>query len=148
MDGAPSTDTVPHATPFAAMLRAGFLASAVTFPIVVIVFWITRGPSGGGAAALGALVAIVFFTAGLLVMKRVVTAHWLSVLAGALAVYLGQLIFLGVVALALGSQDWLDGVAFGLALLVVTLVWQVAQVIAFARARKPVYDIEPTGGAV
>jgi ATP synthase protein I len=85
-------------------------------------------------------VAVVFFASGLYVMGRVTNANPLSVLAGALAVYLGQVIFLGVVILTLSGVQWLDGTAFGLSVLAVALIWQVLQVVAFIRLRKPVYD--------
>jgi ATP synthase protein I len=67
-------------------------------------------------------------------------ANPLSVLAGALAVYLGQIIFLGIVILTLSGAHWLDGTAFGLSVLAVALIWQLFQVVAFLRLRKPVYD--------
>jgi ATP synthase protein I len=73
-------------------------------------------------------------------MGRVTNANPISVLAGALAVYLGQVIFLGVVILTLSGVHWLDGTAFGLSVLAVALIWQVCQVAAFMTLRKPVYD--------
>jgi ATP synthase protein I len=79
-------------------------------------------------------------------MKRVVGANPLSVLAGALAVYLGQIIFLGVIILVLSGASWLDGTAFGLAILVVALVWQACQVVVFLRMRQGVYD-EPSSAS-
>jgi len=106
----------------------------------VLVSWITRQTRGGLAALLGVSIAVVFFAGGLYVMKRVTTANPLSVLAGALAVYLGQVIFLGLVILSLSGAGWLDGMAFGLSVLAVALIWQVSQVVAFIRLRKPVYD--------
>jgi len=74
-------------------------------------------------------------------MGRVARANPLSVLAGALAVYLGQILFLGVVILSLSGADWLDGTSFGLSVLAVALIWQLSQVVAFIRLRKPVYDV-------
>lgn len=135
-------EVVPTRTAFAAMLRAGVVVSTIAYPIVVIAFWIARGPRGGAAAAIGALLAIVFFAAGLMVMGRIVNSHPVSVLAGAFAVYLGQVLFLGIVIFSLSGQDWLDGLAFGLAVLAIALVWQIAQVTAFLRAPKPVYDLD------
>jgi ATP synthase protein I len=122
------------------MLRATVLPMVATTPVVVAVFWITRGTSGGLAAMLGVAIAVVFFASGLYVMGRVTNANPISVLAGALAVYLGQVIFLGVVILAFSGADWLDGKAFGLSVLAVALIWQVCQVVAFMRLRQPVYD--------
>jgi ATP synthase protein I len=130
----------PQAPPFAAMLRAAVIPMVCTAPVIVLVFWITRQTRGGLAALLGVSVAVAFFASGLYVMKRVTTANPLSVLAGALAVYLGQVIFLGIVILLLSGARWLDGRAFGLSVLAVALVWQLSQLVAFTRLRKPVYD--------
>ena len=132
--------TQPQAPPFAAMLRAAVIPMICTAPVIVLAFWFTRQARGGLAALLGVFVAVAFFASGLYVMKRVTTANPLSVLAGALAVYLGQVIFLGVVILLLSGAAWLDGRAFGLSVLAVALVWQLSQLVAFARLRKPVYD--------
>jgi len=126
--------------PFAAMLRATVIPMVATVPVIVAVFWITRQTRGGLAALLGVSIAVVFFASGLYVMGRVTNANPLSVLAGALAVYLGQVIFLGVVILTLSGVHWLDGTAFGLSVLAVALIWQMCQVVAFMRLRQPVYD--------
>jgi len=119
---------------------------AAAGPVIVLVFWLTGQARGGLAALLGVVIAVAFFASGLYVMKRVTTANPLSVLAGAIAVYLGQVIFLGIVILLFSGADWLDGQAFGLSVLAVALVWQVGQVVAFVRLRKPVYDA-PAGPA-
>jgi len=127
------------------MLRATLVPMIATVPVVVAVFWITSGSGGGLAALLGVVIAVVFFASGLYVMGRVTNANPISVLAGALAVYLGQVIFLGVVIFAFSGAHWLDGKAFGLSVLAVALIWQVCQVAAFMRLRQPVYD-EPAAG--
>ena len=146
--------TQPHSTgpaqapPFAAMLGATVIPMVVAVPLIVVVFWITRQSRGGLAALLGAGITVVFLAGGLALMSRVTNANPLSVLAGALGVYLGQVIFLGVVVLSLSGAHWLDGTAFGLAIVAVVLIWQVCQVVAFLRLRLPLYDApagEPTG---
>jgi len=88
----------------------------------------------------GAATRLAFFAGGLYVMGRVVKANPMLVLAGALAVYLGQVLFLGVVILSLSGASWLDGTSFGLSVLAVALIWQLSQVVAFVKMRKPVYD--------
>lgn len=113
---------------------------ACAAPVIIALFWIARGPRGGLAALLGVCVSVTFFASGLYVMGKVTNANPISVLAGALAVYLGQVIFLGVVILTLSGVQWLDGTAFGLSTLAVALIWQVCQVAAFMRLRTPVYD--------
>jgi ATP synthase protein I len=122
------------------MLRGAVVPMVCTAPVIVLVLWITRQTRGGLAALLGVCIAVVFFAGGLYVMKRVSNANPISVLAGALAVYLGQVIFLGLVIFSLSGADWLDGKAFGLSVLAVALIWQLSQVVAFVRMRKPVYD--------
>ena len=127
-------------TLFAAMLSGAVIPMAFAAPVIVLGLWITRQARGGLAAMLGVCIAVVFFASGLFVMKRVTNANPLSVLAGALAVYLGQVIFLGLVIVSLSGADWLDGRAVGLSILAVALVWQLSQIRAFVRLRKPVYD--------
>jgi ATP synthase protein I len=122
------------------MLRGTLIPMVATVPVIVAVFWIARQSRGGLAALLGVSIAVAFFAGGLYVMGRVTNANPLSVLAGALAVYLGQVIFLGVVILTFSGAHWLDGTAFGLSVLAVALIWQVCQVVAFVRLRRPVYD--------
>lgn len=136
--------------PFAAMFHATLIPMAVAAPLIVLVFWATRQGRGGLAAFLGVCLAWAFFGSGLYVMKKVTNANPLSILAGALAVYLGQVICLGFVILVLADAAWLDGRAFGLSILAVALLWQVIQVVAYMRVRKPVYDLpadEPTDPA-
>ena len=135
------------AAPFAAMLRGALVPSLVAAPLVVIALWVARGSRGGLAALLAVVVTIAFFAGGLAVMKRVTNANPLSLLAGALAVYLGQVLFLGIVIISLSSASWLDGTAFGIAALAITIVWQVGQVVAFVRMRKSVYDAPASPGA-
>jgi ATP synthase protein I len=128
------------AAPFAAMFRATVIPMVATTPFIVAAFWVTRASRGGLAALLGVAIAVAFFAGGLYVMGRVTNANPVSVLAGALAVYLGQVIFLGVVIITFSGARWLDGKAFGLSILSVALIWQVCQVVAFMRMRQPVYD--------
>jgi ATP synthase protein I len=130
-----------YGPPFAAMLRGALSSMVATAPVIVLAFWITSHARGGLAALLGVVIAVVFFAGGLSVMKRVINSNPLTVLAGALAVFFGQVILLGFVILVLSGADWLDGRSFGLAMLAVALVWQLSQVVVFIRLRKPVYDV-------
>lgn len=127
--------------PFAAMLRGAFVPTLAVGPVAVVVAALV----GGGKAALGAFlgfaVAIVFFALGLYVMRRLDSgADPFRFLASALAVFLGQMIFLLLIIVWLQGADWLDGTAFGLSALAVALVWQVFQVVAYVRTRRLVFD--------
>jgi ATP synthase protein I len=133
--------------PFAAMLRGAFLPTLGVGPVAVVVAAIV----GGGKAALGAFlgfaIAMTFFALGLLVMRKLDSAaDPMRFLASAMAVFLGQMIFLLLVIVALKDADWLDGTAFGLTALAVALVWQVFQVIAYVRTRRLAFDAPPQNG--
>lgn len=124
-----------------AMLRGAFLPTALVVPVGVVVGALVAGGRGALGAGLGGLVALAFLAVGLLVMLRLAAAtDALRFLASAMAVFLGQLVFLLVVILALQDATWLDGTAFGLAALAAALVWQVGQVVAFMRTRRLVFD--------
>ncbi|HET7475755.1 MAG TPA: hypothetical protein VFJ97_06985 [Dermatophilaceae bacterium] len=127
--------------PFAAMLRGALLPTLVLDGVVVLAALLLGGGRAGLAAALAVIVVTAFFAAGLSVMARLAGGSPVAFLAAALAVYLGQILFLGVVIIALARADWLDGTAFALAALAVALGWQAFQLLAFARMRKPVYDL-------
>jgi len=126
--------------PFGAMLRGALVPMLCTAPVIVLVSLLTRQARGGLAALLGAVIAVAFFAGGLYAMKKLTNANPLTLLAGALAVFFGQVIFLGFVILAFRGASWLDGTTFGLSVLAVSLVWQVSQVVVFVRLRKRVYD--------
>lgn len=131
--------------PFAAMLGDTVMPMLATTPVIVAVFWIVRGARGGLSALLGVCIAATFFAVGLYVMSRLTNADPRSVLVAAIAVYLGQIIFLGVVLVSFSGASWLDGKAFGLSVLAVALTWQLAQLVAFLKIRKPVYDDRGAG---
>lgn len=128
---------------FAGLLRGALVPMLATAPVIVLGFWFARQAGGALAALLGVVTAMVFFAGGLYLMARVTSsnpANQLTLLAGALAVYFGQVIFLAGIILALYDADWLDGTAFGLSVLAAALIWQLSQVVAFVRMRRPVYD--------
>jgi ATP synthase protein I len=127
--------------PFAVMLRGAFFPTLAVGPVAVLVGTLTGGLKGALGAFLGFAVAIAFFALGLVIMRKLDSASDpFRFLASALAVFLGQLIFLFLVIISLQGAQWLDATAFGIAVLAVALVWQVFQVVAYVRSRKPVFD--------
>lgn len=136
--------TAAPSAPFAWMLRGALRPTLLCSPVIIGALWAARGTSGGLAALMGAGLAVGFFWAGLFVMTRLVGDNPISLLAAALAVYLGQVLVLGAVIFTLTGAGWLDGPAFGLAVLAVALLWQIFQIRAFVHGRKSVYD--PSAG--
>jgi ATP synthase protein I len=141
--------TTPHTDrdPFAVMLRGAFLPTVAVGPVAVVVAAFVGGGKAALGAALGFVIALAFFALGLVVMRKLGSAaDPLRFLASALAVFMGQMIFLLVVIIALQNATWLDGTAFGVTVLAVALVWQVFQVIAFVRSRRLVFDAPDDSG--
>jgi len=133
--------------PFAAMLRGAFVPTLCVGPVAVVVAAVVGGGKSALGAFLGFAVSIAFFALGLYVMRRLDSgADAFRFLASALAVVMGQLIFLLLVILWLQGAHWLDGTAFGLSALAVALVWQVFQVIAYVRTRRLVFDAPAQSG--
>ena len=136
-----SATTHPGRDPFAAMLRGAFVPTLAVGPVAVLVAAVVSGGRSALGAFLGFTIAIAFFALGLVVMRKLGGASDpLRFLASALAVFMGQLLFLLVVIIALQSASWLDADAFGFTVLAVALVWQVFQVVAYVRSRKLAFD--------
>jgi ATP synthase protein I len=152
MDSQQRPATPAPNAPFAVMLRGAMVPTLVGGALTILVLGVLRGLDGALAALLGVVIAVIFFGVGLKIMIRVVDANPISVFAGAMAVYLGQLIFLAVIIIAMRDATWLDGLACGIAIFVSTMVWQVFQGRAYLRMRQTVYDEppppqEPSAGA-
>ena len=134
-------------SPARSMLRTSLLFAAVSVPLIVLVAWLVRGERGAVSALVGALLAVAFFTLGHLGVKAVVAGEPTLSIAGAFVVYLGQLIALAAAFLVLRRAGWVDGPPFAAAVIVQTLVWQVAQVVGFRRGRHEIYPDVTLPGA-
>lgn len=140
------TDPTPpppvHAgAPFAEMLRGALVPSCVVGVLAVAVVVLWRGGDALAGAALGLAVAIAFFASGMFLLSRLVRdASPHAFFAVAMTVYLGQVIGLLLVIIAFKDAAWVDGMALGVVVLVVTLVWQVFAFRSLRNSRMPVYD--------
>lgn len=143
-----TTTSTPNAgAPFAAMVKGAYLPAALVGAVLALAYFVTVGSESGWSALLGTAVTIVFFSAGLLLLSRLVrSADPHAFFAVAMAIYLAQVIALIGFIIVFKGQDWVDGRALGVTALVVTIVWQGFAMVALRRARVPVYD-EPAAGA-
>jgi ATP synthase protein I len=137
--------------PFSATLRGALVPTLVAGVAASVVLALTRGVAGGVSALVGVAIAVVFFSSGLLLMDKLVRDRDpMLFMAVGMAIYFAQvLLLLGVLVIA-GRVESLDSWAAGVAMLVAVLAWQVGQVVAWRRARVPVYDTpaeEPSGPA-
>ena len=134
---------------FHVVLRRALVPAGVAGVVTAIVLGLVRGVGGAVGGLAGVVIALAFFASGLLVVGRFVRdrAEPMLFMAVGMAVYFAQvLVLLGVLVVA-RRIDSFDSVAAGIAMLVTVLVWQAAQVLAWRRARVPVYD-EPDAGEV
>lgn len=127
---------------FSVLLRGALPPTLVAGVLATIVIAIASGPRAGVSAAIGVAIVVGFFASGLLVVSRFVTdtANAMLFMAVGMAVYLAQVIVLLVVLIISLEVQAFDSRAAGVAMLVAIIVWQVAQMRAWRRARVPIYD--------
>jgi hypothetical protein len=126
-----------------AMLRQSFPPALGAGALAAVLVGVVQGWLPGLSAAVGVGIALAFFASGLVVMARFVrSADPMLFMAVGMSVYCAQVLaLLGVLVVARG-QDTLDLRAAGLAMFVTVMVWQVAQIRAWRRARILVFDPE------
>jgi ATP synthase protein I len=149
MTATPPVPTVRAGAPFELLLRGAVWPSAAAGAVAVVGVALWRGPGSLLSGVLGLVVGLGYFAAGLLLLSRLLRDRSpLAFMAVGMAIYLGQVLVLLVFMLAFLDAAWLDGRAFGVVVLVVTLAWQVALWRTTRRGRLLVFD-EPTqtGGA-
>ena len=94
----------------------------VVGPLIVLVFWLLRGPEGGGAAAVGVLIVVANFVLAGVLLSRAATISPTLYHAAAL---FGFFIRLGLITAAMLLVAWVvdvDRLAMGLAAVVAYLV--------------------------
>lgn len=145
-DAQPSRDTVAVPTepvvpsPFDTMLKTAFWPSLGAGAVTAVVALLVGGGRAGLSAGFGTLLALLFFAAGLLVMRKVIDVNGIALMAAAMAVFFGQLILVILLMVVATSVLDLRPVPTVVAVAVVVLVWQGFQVLGFVRSRRPVYD--------
>ena len=124
------------------------LSSLVTLA-VGLVLGTVAGFTGGTPAvlgvAIGAAMVCVFFAAGAFVLDVVATLAPAASMLVALLTYTLQVVLVGLVFVALTRSDLLEGTIdprwLGGTVIVGTLAWLAAQVVASTRTRIPVYEL-------
>ena len=132
-------------SPFRGMLLGSVTAGAAGAGLAAGVLGLQRGGDGSVAALLGGATALLILVIGLLGIAAIVSGHPAVSMAGAFVVYLGQLILLAAVVLALRDAAWLDGRAFAIGAVVTTVLAQVGLVLGYTRARHVMF---PDAGEV
>jgi hypothetical protein len=132
-------------SPFRRMVLGSVASGSAGAVLTAGVLGAVRGGDGLVAALLGGATALVILVVGLFGIAAIVAGHPAVAMAGALVVYLGQLILLAAVVLVLRDAAWLDGRAFAIGAVATTVMAQVGLVVGYTRARHVMY---PDAGEV
>lgn len=118
----------------------GTIPTVIVGLITVSVLFITQGGFAGRSAVLGAILVLLFFSFGQYVVGRVLATNPELGLAVAMVVYLTQLGVLLILIRVLRDVNWLDGRAFGIAIIAGTLAWTLGSVVMLSRHKTTVIE--------
>lgn len=126
------------------LLRAAAGALAGGVLLTVLGALISGAPAAWGAAV-GSLLTVVVYAWGTFVVNAVAGAVPALSLVVALMTYAFQVVLVAAVLVGLSRSEMIDDTVDRLwvtgAVIGVTLVWMIAQVVAASRVRMPVYDL-------
>lgn len=124
-----------------AIVRGAALPTAAAGVLAAVVAGAVIGTAGAVGALLGALVVVVFFMAGQLVLASVLRSNPAMGMSVAMVLYLIKIGVLLALLLLLQGVTIFDTKAFAFTILVCTLVWTAAEVWVFAKSN--VLVVEP-----
>lgn len=142
MSSSQPTEAAPSDA-FGELLRGSLIPTAVAAALCVAGALVSS-PMAAGSALFGAALVILFFGAGLFVMKF--TAHLAptTVMALVMLSYTVKVLLLGLALLLVRDASWLSGYAVGVSITVCTLVWLFFEMRSYRRLRIFVHDPQPT----
>ncbi len=112
--------------------------------MAVVVGYLKTGTQGLVGAAFGALIVVVFFSAGQLALDKVIRTNPGIATSMALLLYLIKVAVLFVLILIFQDTKAFDTKVFAATIVTCTIVWLVAETWAFATAK--VLYVEPGSG--
>jgi len=124
---------------YAALLRGSLVPAAVA-GLVCLGIALPSGTRAVAGAAFGAAVVLVFFTVGLLVMRRTARLNPDAVMGVVMLTYVLKVAALTVVLVVFKDATWLSPPHFALGALACTFVWLGFEMRAFTRLRVLVTD--------
>ncbi|HEV8056829.1 MAG TPA: hypothetical protein VGP51_10125 [Nocardioidaceae bacterium] len=134
----------------AAMLRGALVPTLVVGIVAVAAAGFTAGPTGIRGAVAGAVLVIVFFALGLVVLGRTTGLDPAVTLLVALSLYVVKVAVIGAAFFGIDASGALDGVvdrmALALTAIACTLTWTTAEIVAAVRVREPLYRLDQVGG--
>ena len=113
--------------------------AAVPTAVVGVVLVLAAGVLAGGKAAVGALIGVLlvaaFFTAGMVVLAWAARINPVVLMNVAIATYVGKVLVLFLLLLAVQNTTLFDQRAFAFATIIAAIVWMVGEVRAFSRLK-------------
>lgn len=107
-------------------LRTGAAVTGALAVVGVPLGWVARGPAGALWVAIGLLIVAAFFTVSTLAVAWAGRRSDSLTLPVALATYVGKILILGAIMLAVRGRTWLEPEALGWAVFAGTVGWTVA----------------------
>ena len=117
----------------ASILRAALIPTVLAGVLAVVVAAFVGGGKAALGAALGALVVVVFFTVGLVVVGRASRVSAYAAMNAAILTYLVKIGVLFAIIVAFKDTTLFNTKAFGLTIILCTLVWTGFEVRGFSR---------------
>ena len=137
-DDIPARDSVAEGQ-YAALLRGSLLPTLVA-ALVCLAIAVPAGSAAVAGVAFGAGLVVVFFSIGLVVMRRTASLNPDAVMGVVMLTYVLKVAALGVVLVLFKDASWLDPRYFALGALGCTFVWLGFEMRAFTRLRVLVVD--------
>jgi ATP synthase protein I len=124
---------------YASLLR-GSLVPTLVAALACVVIALPAGSTAVAGAAFGAALVVVFFSLGLVVMRRTARLNPDAVMGVVMLTYVLKVAALAVVLVLFRNASWLDPRYFALGALGCTFVWLGFELRAFTRLRVLVVD--------
>lgn len=126
------------------LIRKAFIPTFIVGVIASIAGQVVKATSGLIGGVIGALIVLVFFTIGQVVLNRVIQSNPTMAMTVAMTMYLVKIAVLFGLLLAFKNTTAFDTKVFALTVLACTLTWTIAEVWAFG-SEKVLY-VEPGSG--
>jgi ATP synthase protein I len=134
----PARDSVAGVQ-YASLLRGSLLPTLVA-ALVCIAIAVPAGSAAVAGAVFGSVLVVVFFSIGLVVMRRTARLNPDAVMGVVMLTYVLKVAALAVVLVLFRNATWLDPRYFALGALGCTFVWLGFEMRAFTRLRVLVTD--------
>lgn len=125
------------------LTRAGLVTVGMGV-VATVIATITEGGHGLVGAVLATLIVVVFFSAGQLVLGRVIASNPQMALTAALMIYLVKIGILLALLILLSGATFFDPKAFGLTIVACTITWTCLELWVYSTAK--VLYVQPGSG--